>query len=285
MSAGTVRIAIDANDQLGEGPVWDERAQRLLRVDIPRGLVHEWDPVTGETETTAYDGLVSAVLPRKRDPGRVVAITHRLVLDEPGGQRVLAAVEVDDPDTRFNDCRIDPQGRLWAGTMSMSKREGAGTLYRVSPGAGMIERIVRRVTISNGIGWSPDGETMYYVDSPTQRLDAFDFDAAAGTVDGRRTLATIDPADGMPDGLAVDAEGGIWLALWHGGAVRRYSPAGALEAHVDVPASKTTCPAFGGPALDTLYVTSARASDEPHGGHVFAFQPGVAGLPANAYAG
>lgn len=287
----TIQTPLDARDQLGEGPVWDVEGARLLRVDISRGLVHAWDPVTGATATTAFEGETGAVVPRARLAGWVVAVGRELVLDEPGGRTVLAGVEPDRPDNRFNDCRCDPQGRLWAGTLSKRRATGTAALYRLEAG-GQIERAVSGTTISNGLGWSPEGETMYFVDSTTQRLDAFDFDGASGALSNRRALASVDPADGLPDGLAVDAEGGIWLALFGGAAVRRYTPTGELDAHFGLPVTNPTCPAFGGPDLTRLYVTSARhrlspdrLASEPLAGALLALEPGVAGLPANRFAG
>ena len=291
MASVPVRVALDAGDQLGEGPVWDDRRGLLLRVDISRGLVHEWDPVAGSAATTEFDCEAAAVVPRARAPGWVVAVGRELVLHEPGGRTVLGAVEPDLPDNRFNDCRCDPQGRLWAGTLSKRRAAGTAALYRLQPG-GQIETVVPGTTLSNGLGWRPDCQTMYFVDSTTQRLDAFDFDAASGALSGRRGLATIDPADGLPDGLAVDAEGGIWVALFGGGALRRYTPAGELDAHVALPVTNPTCPGFGGADLRRLFVTSARhrlspqrLAAEPLAGALLELDPGVAGLPAGRFAG
>jgi sugar lactone lactonase YvrE len=273
-------VALDADDTLGEGPVWDDRAGRLLRVDIPAGRVHAWDPTTGEVETTELGGEVSAVVPLGDGDGWVVARGLELLR----GSDVLARVQTHAD--RFNDCRCDPQGRLWAGTMSKAHAAGAAALYRVDPD-GDVRVTVAETTLSNGLGWSPDGETLYFIDSTTQRVDAFDFDD--GAVSGRRPLAEIAPDDGMPDGLCVDAEGGVWVALWDGSALRRYAPDGELTAEVALPVTKPTCPAFGGPDLDVLYVTSARIglTDDQLGaepaGAVLAVSPGVRGLPANRF--
>jgi sugar lactone lactonase YvrE len=284
-----VHIALEAGDQLGEGPVWDSRSERLVRVDISNGLVHRWVP-GGAGEATSYDGPTSAVVLRD-GAGWVVAVGRRLVLDAPGGRAVLAEVEPDRPHNRFNDCRADPQGRLWAGTMSTRREAGVAALYRLEPG-GEIERVIGGTTISNGIGWSPDGETMYFVDSTTQRVDAFSFDGATGAISERRSFAAIDPDDGLPDGLQVDAEGGVWLALFGGAAVRRYAPGGELDAHVELPDTNPTCPGFGGPDLTTLYVTSAKhklspeaLAAEPLAGALLALEPGVRGQAPGRFAG
>jgi sugar lactone lactonase YvrE len=286
-----VRVALHAADHLGEGPYWDERTRELLRVDITRGRIHTWSPTSHRVATQELPGEVSAVVPRAQAPGWVVATGHRLVLRDGHREHTLATVEGDRADNRFNDCKCDPQGRLWAGTMSKRRAAGAAALYRLA-GHGAIERVIAGTTISNGLGWSPEGERMYFVDSATQRIDVFDFDPARGDVTGRRALADIDPRDGLPDGLTVDAEGGVWVCLFGGRAVRRYSAEGVLEAAISLPVSNPTSPVFGGADLRTLYVTSARhrlapeqLASEPLAGAVLALDPGVRGLPGNRFAG
>jgi sugar lactone lactonase YvrE len=241
--------------------------------------------------TRELAGEVSAVLPRADAPGWLVAAGHALLLLDGDDERTLAVVERDEPDTRFNDCKCDPQGRLWAGTMSRTRTPGAAALYRLEAG-GEIERVIGGTTISNGLGWSPDGERMYFVDSTTQRIDVLDFDGACGAVASRRPFVEVDPRDGLPDGLAVDAEGGIWLCLFGGGTVRRYGPDGVLDAAIPLPVTNPTSPVFGGADLRTLYVTSARhrltlgqLAVEPLAGAVLALEPGVRGLPGNRFAG
>jgi sugar lactone lactonase YvrE len=286
-----VRVALHARDELGEGPFWDERAGELLRVDITRGRIHAWNPLDHRVATHELAGEVSAVVPREQAAGWLVAAGHRLLLCAGEAQRELAVVEDDRADNRLNDCRCDPQGRLWAGTMSKRRTPGTAALYRLAPG-GRIERVIAGTTISNGLAWSPAGDRMYFVDSTTQRIDAFDFDAAGGEVAHRRTLVEIDPNDGLPDGMTVDAEGGIWVCLFGGGAVRRYSPDGVLEAAIPLPVTNPTSPVFGGADLRTLYVTTARhrlsaeqLAVEPLAGAVLALDPGVRGLPGNRFAG
>jgi sugar lactone lactonase YvrE len=286
-----VRVALDARDELGEGPFWDERTGELLRVDIARGRLHAWSPATGAVATRDIAGEVSALVPRADAPGWLLAAGRRLLRLDGDEQLTLAEVEGDRPGNRFNDCKCDPQGRLWAGTMSRERTPGTAALYRLAPG-GELERVIGATTISNGLGWSPDGARMYFVDSTTQRIDVLDFDGAAGEVAGRRPLAEIDPRDGLPDGLTIDAEGGIWVCLFGGGALRRYAPDGTLEAAIRLPVTNPTSPVFGGPDLRTLYVTSARhrlslgqLAVEPLAGAVLALEPGVRGLPGHRYGG
>jgi sugar lactone lactonase YvrE len=287
---GEVVLALPAADQLGEAPHWLRGSGELVRVDVKRGLVLGWHP-RGDEWSIRVGGEIGAAIPREAG-GWVLAVERELILLDPSGtRRAVAAVEPDLPANRFNDCQLDPAGRLWAGTMSRTRAAGTAALYRLTPG-GEVEPVLSDLTISNGLGWSPDGELMYHVDSTAQRIDAFDFDRGDGALSGRRTLVSVDPEDGLPDGLAVDAEGGIWVCLFGGGELRRYSAAGKLDAAIRLPVAKPTCPAFGGPGLETLFVTTARDGQtarqlrqEPAAGGVLAVRPGVAGIPERSFAG
>jgi sugar lactone lactonase YvrE len=283
--------ATDGRAQLGEGPHWDHRAGELLWVDIARGAIHAWNPTNDVVRTRVLGGEVSAVVPRAEGSGHVVAAGHRLMLRVGDADQTLAVVEHDVADNRFNDCKCDPQGRLWAGTMSKQRVPGTAALYRLTPGR-EIERVIAATTLSNGMAWSPSGDRMYFIDSTTQRIDVFDFDGATGELADRRTLVEIDPRDGLPDGMTVDAEGGIWLCLFGGAAIHRYSPEGALEASIPLPTTNPTSPVFGGTDLTTLHITTARhrltpdqLATEPLAGAVLTLNPGAKGLPGNRFAG
>jgi sugar lactone lactonase YvrE len=257
----------------------------LYLVDILGGDVHRFDPPGSDLSTVAHvDGTVGAVA-LTTGGGLLLAAGTQLVLDG----SVVAQIP-DGDGVRFNDGAVDAAGRYWIGTMALDESPGGGTLYR-SDGEGLAP-VLAPVSISNGIDWTLDGTQMYYVDSTAQRIDLFDFDLATGTISGRRTFAEIDPVDGTPDGLTVDAEGHVWLALWDGWALRRYRPDGTLERVVYLPVSNVTSCAFGGDDLRDLYVTSASKglSDaelraQPHAGGLFVLRPGVAGRPANLFAG
>lgn len=282
---GEIRPVTSIRDELGEGPTWD--VSRLLRVDILGGKVHSLDPKSGETKTFRVEGEVSAVVPRVGG-GLLIAVDHEIVvLDRSGERQTLAIVEDDRPANRFNDCRCDTAGRLWAGTMSRRREPGTAGLYCLQPGR-PIRRVLPGTTLSNGIGWSPAGDRMYFIDSTTKQIDV----VAAGEVSNRGTLAVVDPADGMPDGLAVDVEGGVWVCLFGGSAIRRYTADGTLDEVIVLPVTHPTCPAFGGPGLRTLFITSTRhrlRRDEllaqPLAGAVLSLEPGVSGLPADRFAG
>jgi sugar lactone lactonase YvrE len=288
---GSLQVSRQDHDQLGEGPVWDDRANELLRVDISKGLIHRWDPSTDKESFIKLPGEVSAAVPRAGG-GVVAAVEHQLLLLDANGDRaLLAEMETGMAGNRLNDCRCDARGRLWAGTMSKDRHRGEAALYRVDPD-GSTAKVLDGTTISNGIGWSGSDELMYFIDSATQRIDVFDYELGSGTVAGRRTFVEIPLSAGLPDGLTVDAEDCVWVALFGGAAVRRYTPRGVLDAVIELPTSNITCPAFGGPDLGTLYITSARhrLSDadlvaQPLAGALFEATPGVSGRPTQAFAG
>ena len=279
------QVVLATEAQLGEGPVWDARSSTLRWVDIVRGEVHRFDPASG-TDTFFQVGEVVGTVAVRAAGGLVLATRTGLYtcLDDGGRRTLLHEVDTDPPGGRFNDGKADPWGRFWAGTMREDGVGGAAALYRLDPDHSL-HQVVTGVSISNGLGWSPDGTTMYYADTSTGGVDAFDHDPSSGTVTSRRRLIDIDR--GWPDGLTVDAEGCLWVALWDGWGVRRYAPDGRLLTTVDVPAQRVTSCAFGG---STLYITTARMglddfSDQPTAGSLFACDPGVAGLPAGEWAG
>lgn len=285
-------LAVDAHDQIGEGPSWDVGDQSLLWVDIAGQRVWRLDPAGGSTWQRTFDQMVGAVLPRAAG-GLALCLQDGIWLTDTdeGPARHLVAIEPDDPDTRLNDVKVDRAGRLWGGTMALDARQDAGTFYRVGAD-GSVAVIARPTTISNGIDWSPDDALMYYIDSATHRVDVFDFDPASGAALDRRPLIHFEESAGLPDGMTVDAEGYLWVAFYDGWAVRRYTPAGALDRVIRLPAARITSCAFGGPGLTDLYVTSAAAgltesqlAEQPHAGGLFVIRPGVAGRPSTPFAG
>ncbi len=278
--------------ELGEGPVWDGATGSLVWVDILAGLVHRHAPSTGLTDTLEVGRPVGAVALRAGG-GLVLATDDGFRFIEAGGttSRLVAPINADDPELRMNDGKCDPLGRFWAGTMRYDQRAGGGALYCLGSDA-TVTLEIKDVTISNGIDWSPDGRTMYFIDTPTQRVDAFDFDPAGGRISARRSLISIDPADGGPDGLTVDADGYVWVALWGGWSVRRYTPEGRPEREIRLPAAHVTSLAFGGAHLDELFITTAweglateQRAAQPEAGGLFHCRPGVRGRPARSFAG
>lgn len=282
LTLSPVTLAVPVSE-LGEGPCWDDATGSLYWVDIPACRVHRLDRDGG---TAGWDaGLpVGAIAPRAGG-GLVLAAEDGFhALDTAtGGLTRLAEIDHGRPGIRMNDGACDRVGRFFAGSMASDESPGAGALYRLDPDHS-ITRIITGVGISNGIGWSPDDTLMYYVDSLTYQLDVFDYDPATGAIAGRRKFVSLGRGEVMPDGLTVDADGGVWVALWGGGVVRCYSPAGQLTRVAELPAANVTSCAFGGPDLATLYITTA-AGPGTSAGALFSCRPGVAGVPASPYRG
>lgn len=285
-----VRSVLDTRARLGEGPVWDERAGRLRWVDIYNRRVHEFDPATGAASYLDVGDVVGA-LALTASHALLLARRHELSRLDPATGRVETVRRIEGlrADERLNDGRCDPQGRFWVG--SMAEEEGRACLYRFDPD-GSLHVMERGLTISNGLGWSPDGRTFYLTDSPRGRIYAYDFDAAAGTIDGRRVFAELGAGDAVPDGLAVDAEGCVWSALWAGGCVVRLAPDGRKIARLRLPLPLTTSCAFGGRGLRDLYVTTAsvgmgqqEVDRHVEAGDLFCVRSDATGLPASRFAG
>jgi sugar lactone lactonase YvrE len=275
----------DVRAGLGEGVLWDWRRSSLVSVDILAGRLLVGDPADGSFREVAIGQPVGAAL-LQRDEELLLAVRDGFAsIDLRSGElSEVARVEADEPGMRMNDAACDPAGRCFAGTMALDRSGRLGTLYRLDPD-GSVHPVLDGFRVSNGLGWSLSGESMYHIDSKRYRVDAYDYDAGTGIPSGRRTLVDTDPDWGLPDGLTVDAEGGIWVCFWDGAALRRYAPDGALTERLDFPAARPTKPAFGGPGLDQLYVSSAMLAepgDDP-GGAVFAADPGVRGLPAPVF--
>jgi sugar lactone lactonase YvrE len=287
-----VELVLDAHAQVGEGPVWDDASGTLVWVDIMGNTVHRYDPATGRDRTIDVGQPVGAAVLRHDGNGLVLALRDGFgMLDEGSGQiQLVAAVEADVPTNRMNDGKCDPGGRFWAGTMAFEVTPGVAALYRLDPDL-QVNRMLSGVTLSNGLGWSPDGRQMYYIDSTTRGLDVFDFEPADGSLGERRRLITIPPGEGLPDGMTVDAEGGLWIALHGSGSIRRYMPDGRVDRVVRVPPKMVTCCTFGGSDLTDLYITTMSlglsAADrraQPLAGALFRCRPGVRGLPPDRFA-
>ena len=277
-------IAVPAQCELAEGPVWDAARGLLRWVDILPGHVHALDPVSGARSSFGVGQPVGTV-GLTRDGGLVLALASGFALSGPEGQdlRPFGNFSVDRSVTRFNDGKPDPWGSFWAGTMAVPEDSGyPGRLYRLGPD-GVVTELLGDVGLSNGLDWSDDRRVFYYSDSHAG-VDVFDTDPDTGALSGRRRL--VETSDGAPDGLTLDAEGCLWLAVWGSSELRRYTPDGRLDTVVTLPVSQVTSAAFGGADLSTLYITTARENftpadlaAEPHAGDIFACTPGVTGRP------
>jgi len=282
-----VELVLDARATLGEGPCWCPQRQRLYWVNIRGCEVHEFDPATGHDRVIRVPSHVGCVVLREGG-GALAALQdgfHELDLDT-GRVKKIGNPMPGRPDMRFNDGKCDPAGRFWAGTMAYADTPRAGALYCMETDR-RISLKVPGVTCSNGLAWSLDSRRMYYIDTLAQEVSVFDFDVATGGIANRRTAVAIPVEMGLPDGMTIDSEGKLWVALWGGHCVARFDPdSGVCIDRIQMP---VTCPSsccFGGPRLDELYITSAwmdlteeQRRAEPHAGGLFRVRPGVRGLP------
>lgn len=287
-------LNLDARALLGEGPIWDARRQVLYWVDISGAKVHAYDPAKVEDRAFDVGQPVGTVVPR-RSGGVMVALRDGFAaLDtETGALTTIADPEAHLPENRFNDGKCDPAGRFWAGTMRIAEdRAGAGSLYRLDPDLS-VHKMWGNITTANGIAWSLDARTMYYIDTPTMQVVAFEYDLETGAIANPKPVVSTPDGPGFPDGMTIDAEGMLWVAYWDGWRVVRWDPAtGKALAVIELPVARVTAPWFGGPNLDELYITSARVgldqaalAQQPHAGSIFRVQPGVRGLPAFEFVG
>ncbi|MFI2239601.1 SMP-30/gluconolactonase/LRE family protein [Streptomyces chrestomyceticus] len=279
----SVEVALAVRAHFAECPTWDAADGTLLWVDMNEGGVHRYRPSDGGDTVTVVDQPVAAALPRAGG-GLVLSLRDGVAVTGPDGSRRWLT-EWAREGVRGNDASVDARGRLWVGTIA--GETSPGWLARVDAD-GTTHTAATGIQLSNGIAWSPDATRMYYVDTRTRRIDVFDYDLDTGKAANRRVLTAVTDTDGLPDGMCTDTEGGIWVALFRGGAVRRYTPDGRLDREITLPASLTTSCGFGGPDLTDLYVTSARrdlGDAEPEAGNLFVV-PGVAqGLEGVAFEG
>lgn len=292
MKSRHIDIALDAHADLAEGPWWDEQHQELLWVDIFAGSIHILDPASG-LDRSIDVGQPIGMAARRESGGLVCAVRDGIGFVNPNGNTFELAIPIETatPGNRMNDGACDPAGRLWAGTMATDLSPSAGSLYRIGTTL-QVTQMLPDVSISNGLDWSPDGRTFYFTDSTTQKLDAYDFDVDTGEITNGRVLVELPHPVATPDGMAVDAEGTIWVAMWDGGCIQRFSPTGTLLETLGLPVVRPTSVAFGGPALNQLFITSARngltplqLQDQPHAGAIFVLEPGVTGRSPHSFRG
>ncbi|PSR12346.1 gluconolaconase [filamentous cyanobacterium CCP3] len=282
---------LNSRARLGEGPLWDGDQQVLYWVDILNHRLHVFEPSSGDDchWDVSDKGSAMALMQGNR---LLMAMGNRIASFDlsSGGVETLHRVEFDAPGTRFNDGKCDPQGRFWIGSMS-PENPGHGALYRYDPD-GSMRTMVTDLTISNGLGWSPDGSTFYLTDSPQRKIFAYRFDGETGEIDDRSVVIDLsDEAEAVePDGLTIDSAGNLWTALWDGGCLACFSPAGEALGRVKLPVPRPTCPTFGGPSLSTIYVTTASVGLSQkeiqqgfYSGDVFAIAAPAPGLPTNRF--
>ena len=285
-----VECILRCGNQLGEGPVWSVAEQCLYWVDILETTVSRFDPTTGRHEVCNLPKLVSAIV--ITDQTHILAATQDGLefLDfEAGELSPLVDPEPTKPANRLNDAKCDKHGRLWVGSMRLDVSRADGSLYRVERGA-QSTQIENGFTVANGMDWSPDGKTFYFVDTIPGNIYAYDFDPEQGTVSSRRLFASVPEKEGRPDGLAVDREGNVWCAIWDGWRIDQFDSDGSKKESLAVPVPRPTSITFGGEDLSTMFITSARVrlpsetlNKAPHSGDLFAIQAGVLGQKPNLF--
>jgi len=284
----TATRLLHAQARLGEGAIWDIRAQMLWWVDINGRELHRFDPATAKDQVWAMPSTIGTVVPRARG-GVVVALKNIIAAFDPKTATLTTLAGIDQPDQRFNDGKCDPVGRLWVGTLNFQETPGVAALYRLDERG--INSQIPGITISNGIVWSKDGRTCWYIDTPTRRVDAFDYDVVTGRLSNRRPAVVFPDGDFYPDGMAIDEHGHLWVAMWGGGCVLHCDPAsGRILGRIEIPGARniTSC-AFGGANLDTLFITSSRGDNTdptlPNAGDLFVAHTGNRGVPSPSFAG
>ena len=285
----TAELALKLDCNLGEGPFWDSKKEELYFVDISNKQVLIFTPSSKSLETISFDQEIGAVL-LDQNSELIVAARDGLYAATRDGdlKTLLAPIDFGDSSIRCNDAKCDANGRIWVGTMAFDFAEGAASLYSFD--SENLKEVLSDLTIANGLGWSPDQKTMYFIDSLTSRVDSFDFDLATGAISNRQPFVTINEPGVIPDGMTTDEDGGIWVALFGGSAVRRFDSSGKLTHTVSVPATQVTSCCFGGPDMSELYITTAQyamdadtLSRDPLAGSLFRVKTTFKGSASNRY--
>ena len=292
MQTLTAECVLDAKAILGEGPVWRAETNDLVWVDIESGEVSCFDPFLGHNKSWKVGEKVGLAVPALNGD-LILGMTIGLVrLDlQSGNISPIIDPEKECVNNRFNDGKVDPKGRLWAGTMGLDEAPNVGSLYRLNSNLS-IEKLFGDVSISNGMAWTADQKSFYYIDSPTRQIAVFDCDMDSGTVSNRRLAFELPEGMGYPDGMCIDSEGMLWVALWQGWGVGRFDPSGELLSKIEIPVERVTSCCFGGQNWDELYITTASRDldqsgklEQPLAGGVFRCKPNVSGPPTNLFLG
>ena len=280
-------LYIDARATLGESPAWDAKTQTLYWVDVLERTIY-----AGARRILQLDDYVGCLAPRQGG-GLILARgrSFHLLMPNMKTVRKLPSPRSQPLHNRFNDGKCDPRGRFLAGTMDHNEKEDSGTLYSLSAG-GQARKLLTHVRISNGLAWSPDSKTMYFIDTPTRQVMAFDYDPDAGTLMNGRVIIRFDKSFGWPDGMTSDTDGNLWIAMWGGARVSQWAPDGTLLAQFGVEAMNVTSCVFGGPNMNELFITTALKGTDtasfrrfPHAGGVFRMETHVTGMPTYEFAG
>jgi sugar lactone lactonase YvrE len=286
------RLLLDAKAELGEGPLWSARDQAIYWTDIKAKRLNRYRIADGATHGWDMPDTIGWAVERRARPGLIVGLAHavaELTLD-PFKLVTRCEIETDKTGNRLNDAKVDPQGRIWFGTMHDGERENSGAFYRLDPDFS-VHQVDGGYICANGPTFSPDGNIVYHTDSNAREIYRFDV-RLDGSLAGKRVFARFEASEGFPDGMTTDREGCLWVAHWGGSRITRFRPDGTRDRAVHFPVSQVTSCAFGGDRLDRMFVTSARIglgeaqlAKEPLAGGLFAFDPGITGLPTPRFAG
>lgn len=286
-----LELALDVKAQIAEGPFWDQSQQKLYWVDILEKTINIFNPASSENKIMQLEKMVGALIPAENRK-LLVALEDGLYLIDPQTleKEFLVNPDTNTDQTRFNDGKCDRRGRFWVGTMDLEENRRLGALYCLDQELDLTEKL-NEVKISNGLAWSLDNQTMYYIDSPTRKVFAFDYDLETAQITNKRVIIEIPEAEGVPDGMTIDAEGKLWIAHFGGAQVSRWDPeTGEKMDKVELPVSNVTSCAFGGENMDKLYITTARVDlkdkeqeEQPYAGGIFRYQAGVKGLVAHKF--
>lgn len=286
-----IELIIDSKSELGEAAIWNYETGELIWINITGEILNFYNPIAGNNKEMFTGQIIGTVVPSESGDVIVALKNGIYSLDpETGTKTYLVNPEENGPEIRFNDGKCDPAGRFWVGTMSLKGIKEAGALYRLDSDT-TIHKMIDNVSVSNGIVWSADSKKMYYIDTPTQKVMAYDYNSATGNISNPKVAVDVPPEIGSPDGMTIDSEGNIWIALWGGSAVGCWNPeTGELLKKIEVPAKNVTSCAFGDSDLGTLYITTARQNSSekelikfPNAGGVFKIKPGVTGVKAYFY--
>ena len=285
------RLVLNARAQLGEGSLWHPIEKKLYWIDIEGKELHIFDPVSKEDKVINVGNRIGTVVPVESG-GLLVALENGIHFLNPINNELTFLCNPLEKGVRFNDGKCDPAGRFWVGSMELNLKKGAASLYRFDIDKSL-HTMFTSVTCSNGIVWTADKKTMYYIDTETGNVDAFDYDGSSGTITNRRVAVKIPDGNGSPDGMCIDSEDKLWVALWGGSGVGRFDGrTGEMLEKVYVPAPHTTSCAFGGEDLKTLFITTGlhelsmiEKDRYPLSGGLFCVDTDVQGVPANFYKG
>lgn len=290
--SSTPDVVLNCNADLGEGPIWDPDSQTLYWVNILANELHIFDPASGKDRHIDCGQMVGTVVGRKSG-GLMVAMTNGFASVNLETEEIRHIVDPENnPEARFNDGKCDPAGRFWAGSLPLSENVPEGSLYSLETDLSVKKRL-SQITIANGIVWTSDDKTMYYIDTPTMKVDAYDYDIETGDLSNHRVAVTVPEEFGWPDGMAIDVEDKIWVGHWGGWQITRFDPlTGKTLQVIKLPVAQVTACAFGGPDLNRLYITTAKTGldaaaleKQPHAGNLFVIDVDVSGVPSDKFAG